>query len=384
MTGVLQAIDRPITKERYTNMLNEAHQPILNKTYPQILNVGVANPPRRYKQSEVVNLFGDLPLKIQALFKNSHIKYRHLYLPDIDENGKIPEETNQELIDKHLKGALELGPQAINKCLLPYDLEVKDIDHLICVSSTGFLCPGVSAYIAKQMGFRDNVHRVDILGMGCNAGINSLQCAVGLTRADPDKKVLLVCLEICSAAYCFDGTIKTGIVNSLFGDGVAAVLVGRNREGNGERGRGGCWPSIVGFESRTITDKIDLMRYELINNKLSFYIAKETPYVIGQNINKPVNGLLKKYGLKKRDISHWVVHSGGKKVLDSIKYNLGLSSYDIRHTTKILEEYGNLSSCSVFFSLQRLQEEGVAMRGDLGISIAMGPGTALETALLRW
>lgn len=347
--------------------------------YPQIFSIGTSNPPYKYKQSEISGLFSNVSPKVRELFENSHIKYRYLYLPKTGPDGKIPEENNQELIDKHLRGVLEMGPLAVKKCLLQHDLSITDIDYLVCVSSTGFLCPGISAHLIKEMGFRNDIHRVDILGMGCNAGINALHSATTFAKTNHGRNVLIVCIEVCSAAYVNDGTLKTGIVNSLFGDGAAAVVVSLHHEMRDAQG-----PSIMGFESLTITENIDLMKFELLNNKLSFFLAKQTPYVIGNNIAKPVNALLGKFGLKKHDIKHWVVHSGGKKVLDSIKYNLDLTSYDIRHTSKILEGYGNISSCSIFFSMESLINEGVVQKGDLSVAIAMGPGTALETVLLRW
>ncbi|RLE20390.1 MAG: type III polyketide synthase, partial [Acidobacteria bacterium] len=93
---------------------------------------------------------------------------------------------------------------------------------------------------------------------------------------------------------------------------------------------------------------------------------------------------LDRWGLKKRDISHWIVHSGGKKVIDAIKYNIGITEYDVRHTHSILRDYGNISSASFLFSLQELMREGVTEEGDWGVVIAMGPGVSIETGLLRW
>lgn len=352
---------------------------IMQQQIPRIVGIGTANPPTRYAQADVVNLFDEVPDKVRKLFRNSHIKHRHLYLPTPGPDGKIRRETNQELIDKHLRGAIELGPQAVEQCLAGQGLAPQDIDGLVCVSSTGFLCPGLSAYMVKTMNLRNDVYRADILGMGCNAGLNGLRCAASVAGMDPKKKVVLLCIEICSAAYVNDGTLRTAVVNSLFGDGVAAVLVaGRDAV------PGGKFPNILGFESITITERIDMMKFELQNDQLSFYLAKDTPYVIGTNIETPVYRLLDRYGLKKRDIKHWVIHSGGKKVLDSIKYSLGLSSYDIRHTSEILAECGNMSSASVFFALKRMETNREVESGDLGVAIAMGPGVAIETALLQW
>jgi predicted naringenin-chalcone synthase len=105
---------------------------------------------------------------------------------------------------------------------------------------------------------------------------------------------------------------------------------------------------------------------------------------VGANVEDTINGLLLGTGLRRSDITHWLVHSGGKKVIDSIRINLGLSAHDLRHTTSVLREYGNLSSGSFLFSYERLMHEGKVASGDYGVMITMGPGSTIESALLRW
>lgn len=345
---------------------------------PRVVSVGTANPPRKYTQEEVAQLVGEKNPRILQFFRSTHIKSRHLYLPE-PVNGIMPEESNQQLIDKHLNGALELGSLAIGESLKPLGLSPHDIDFFCCLSSTGFLCPGITAYIAKAMGFRENVYRADILGMGCNAGLNGLQHITALAQTNPGKLGLLLCVEICSAAYVYNDNLFTAVVNSLFGDGVSAALVRQNDSDTWEEG-----PCVVDFESHIIVEALEAMRFELDDNKLSFYLDKDVPYVIGANVEKPINRLLGRHSLKRRDIDHWIVHSGGKKVIDAIEYNLGLTDYDLRHTLSILKNYGNLSSASFLFSYKDLKREGIIKQGDLGVSITMGPGIAIETALLTW
>ena len=357
---------------------------IAGNSYPQIVSVATANPPKRFTQVEVIELFGTKDPKIIKLFKKSHIKGRYLFLPEPGDNGIIRNETNHELISKHLRGSIELGTEATRKCLSKQGVDVSQIDHLICVTSTGLLLPGVSSHLVKHLKFRKDINRTDIVGMGCSAGVPSLRSAVqSAATGGPGKKVLLLCIEISSAAYVSYETIQAAVVNSLFGDGAAAILVETQKDPS----RTPNGPHIIGFESRTLVDHMDLLRYDLFENeekKISLILSKELPYIIGNNIEDAVYGLLNKYGLKKRDISHWVVHAGGRKVLESIKYNLGLSNHDIRHTIAVHEEYGNMSAGSVFFSFERLLKDNIAKKGDLGVLIAMGPGLSIESALLMW
>jgi alkylresorcinol/alkylpyrone synthase/polyketide synthase Type III len=355
---------------------------ISGKSYPQIVSISTAYPPKRYAQMEVIELFGTKDPKTVRLFKQSHIKGRYLYLPEPRENGIIRNESHHELISKHLQGSIELGTKAVRQCLSRQEVDISEIDHIICVTSTGLLLPGVSAHLVKHLHFRNDIQRTDIVGMGCSGGLLSLRCASeSATSGGGGKKVLLLCIEINSAAYINDGTIQTAVVNSLFGDGATALLIETQRDPSVK----GAY--IVGFESRILVEHMDLLRYDLFENeekKICLILSKELPYIIGNNIEDVLYGLLNKYGLRKRDITHWVVHAGGKKVLDSIKYNLGLSDHDIRHTIMVYEEYGNLSSSSVFFSFERLMKEDVVQKGDIGVLISMGPGLSLETALLMW
>lgn len=345
---------------------------------PRIVSIGTATPSRKYTQAEVLELFQETDPKVRSLFQSSHIDTRHLYLPD-PVDGRMVDETNKQLLERHLDGAIEIGTQAIEECLSPLGLAPFDIDLFCCITTTGFLCPGLTAHLIKKMIFRENVRRLDVLGMGCNAAVNGLQSVTAFTRANPGKLALMLCVEICSAAYVYNRSMVTAVVNSLFGDGAAAVLIRQDAGDTWEQG-----PIVEDFEPHIIPEALSAMRYDVEGSKLSFYLARDIPYEIGANVEKPVARLLGRHGLKRRDIDHWVVHSGGAKVIDAVEYNLGLTDFDMRHTLHVLKHFGNLSSGSVLFSLKELGREGVVREGDLGVAIAMGPGTSIETALLSW
>jgi len=347
--------------------------------YPRIIGVGTANPPTSYTQEEVVALFNCDDPRLTRFFTNSHIRSRHLVLPDPLPDGTMPDEDGTILLKKHLDTAMVVGPQAVMRCLEPRGLTPGDMDFLVVVTTTGMLCPSLSAHIARGMGFRRNVQRIDIVGMGCNAGMNGLLTAARFAAANPGRNVLLLSCEICSAGYVFDLTVRTGVVNSLFGDGAAALLV--------EADSGLTWqdgPRLLDFESCLVHEALEDMRFDFEDGRWSFYLGRDIPYQIGEHIEEPVHGLLTRHGLRLRDIRHWLVHSGGKKVIDSIKYNLGITNYDVRHTRHILRNYGNISSSAFIFSYQELTREGIAREGDYGVTIAMGPGVSLETGLIQW
>jgi alkylresorcinol/alkylpyrone synthase/polyketide synthase Type III len=347
---------------------------------PRILSVGTANPPDRYRQEDLLERYQVEDPRLRSLFTSSHIRTRHLYLPPAGPNG-APVESQGELLAKHLRGAIEIGPQAVARCLEPMGLTPRDIDYLTVITTTGFLAPGLSAHMIKAAGFREDCSRADVVGMGCNAGLNGLNVVASWAMANPGKNALMLCVEICSAAYVFDYSMRTAIVNSLFGDGSAAILVRAS-----ERDESAFAPKVLGFNSHIIPNAIGAMRYDWDENagKFSFYLDRDIPYVVGANAERPLKRLLDTHGLKRRQISHWLVHSGGKKVVDAIKYNIGITEWDVRHTHSVLRDYGNLSSGSFLFSYQRLLNEGRVRRGDYGVMMTMGPGSTIETALIRW
>lgn len=344
----------------------------------RLISVGTATPPRAYTQNEILAWSNEKDPKIQRLFRNSHIERRHLYLPE-PVDGQPPVESSQDLIDKHLRGALEIGPAAVTAALDPLGLTPADVDFLVCISSTGFLCPGLSAHVIKHMGFRQDIQRLDVVGMGCNAAVNGLQATTALAQARPGSIGMMLCVEVCSAAYTNTSTMSSAVVNSLFGDGAAAVVVRAGGGGGWEQG-----PRVLDFQPFILTDAIRAMRYDLEDSKLSFFLDRDIPFVIGRHVSIPVKALLDRHGLQVTDIDHWLVHSGGKKVIDAIQANLALPEHHFRHTRNVLREHGNMSSGSVLFSLKALQSERVVKPNDLGVLIAMGPGTSIETALLAW
>ena len=347
---------------------------------PRILSVGTALPKTYYTQQDILDLFRVENPVVRKIFAASHIKGRHLFLPEPNEQGE-PTESQSELLAKHRQGALELGAQAIKKTLEQIGATTRDVDMLCCISSTGFMLPGLTAMFIKHFGFRVNCHRMDLLGMGCNAGLNGLNPVTSWVKSNPKKLALMVCCEINSALYVFDDKIGTGVVNSLFGDGCAAIAMRADSMDSKMR-----VPQVLSFESHIIPDTWRAMSYhwQEEHQKFSFHLDRDVPYVLGSHAQIPVDNLLMRFGLKRRDISHWIVHSGGKKVLDALKYTLNITAHDIRHTVGLLHDCGNLGSGSFLFAYERMLQEKCVKNGDFAVMMTMGPGSTIETALLQF
>jgi 3,5-dihydroxyphenylacetyl-CoA synthase len=347
---------------------------------PRIVAVGTAHPPDLYSQEDLLARFRVPDARVEAMFRAPHVRTRHLILPEPDADG-IPRESMSQLLHKHRQGAMQMGRDAIAACLEPAGLAPSDIDYLCVITSTGFMLPGLSAMFIKHLGFRVDCHRADVVGMGCNAGLNGLNPVSAWAAANPGRNALMVCCEVNSALYVYDDNLTTGVVNSLFGDGTAAVLLRATPTDEPS-----FTPRILGFRSHIIPDTWDAMHYawDETKGRFSFRLARDVPYVLGEHAHIPVTALLENHGLKRRHIAHWMIHSGGRKVIDAIKYTVGITEHDVRHTLDILRTCGNLGSGSFLFAYKRLMDEGTVRRGDYGVMMTMGPGSTIETALVRW
>lgn len=352
-----------------------------------IASVASAFPERSYSQEEIGTLLGLENRVVKKLLRATHIQKRHLYLPETDSRtGRVLPESPADLHAKFRQGALDIGSLAIRNALDAVSLSTADVDYLLCVTSSGFMVPGLSSLFSRELGFDRKLVRADVVGMGCNAGLNGLNPLVQWVRNHPGRVAMLVCCEINSAIYVLDDTPRTGIVNSLFGDGAAAAVL-TTHDGNvlglAPSPRAPC---VIDFESFCMPEQWDAMRFDWNADagKWSFYLDRDIPYVIGFNIREPLERLLTRNGLDFSAIKHWVLHTGGGAVIDSVKLSLGLEEHDVRHTRSVLRDYGNISSGSFLVSLERLLTEGGASAGDRGVMVTMGPGAQIETALLQF
>jgi len=350
----------------------------------RIAGVGTAVSGNAYSQQELLDILRITDSKVRSVFLNSGIRRRYLSLPPEGDEGARLQETQGDLLGKHKELAVDMGARALEACLRDVGASLPDIACLCCVTSTGFLTPGLSALLIRRLGLAPECSRLDVVGMGCNGGLNALGVTAAWAAMHPGRLAVMLCAEACSAAYVVDSTMRTAVVNSLFGDGSAAVaLIAGQGSGSAPAPTG---PQVLSFGSYIITDALDAMRYEWDREqgKFSFFLDPDIPYVVGAHAELVVDRLLSGSGLSRSDIRHWLVHSGGKKVIDAIRVNLGLTRHDVRHTTGVLRDYGNLSSGSFLFSYERLAGEGVITPGDYGVLMTMGPGSTIETALVQW
>ena len=213
---------------------------------PSIISIGTAIPDNSYTQKEIYNLSGYKSRRIESLFLNSEISKRHMFFTG---NDNIPHENPDELIKRYKRGAVQLGKKAIRRCLAKRGIKADEIDFIITASCTGYLCPGLSSIMVKELKLKKNIQRTDIQGMGCCGAMPALQRGYDHVKAYPEHKVLVLCVEICSAAYYIDSSMETIIGNAICGDGAGAMLIGNGFSCEGIY--------ILDFQSTVDSDYLD-------------------------------------------------------------------------------------------------------------------------------
>lgn len=346
-------------------------------THPRILGIGTANPAYRYSQRDIYEFSARYVEtyrnpRIEHVFMNSDIDYRHLAF---NINTITPDETADEMHARFEENSVRIGEEAIHRCLANAGLDAQDVDYIIAVSCTGYLCPGLSALLIRRMGMRNNLQRADLIGMGCAGAMPGLQRAYDYVMAYPGRKALVLTVEICSACYYVDDSLETVVGNAICGDGAAAVVVGAG-EGSG--------PAIRGFETLLEPSFIHTVGFQFRSGKLRIVLSKDIRDAAGGLAARVIDTLLRQNDLAQDQIAHWIIHSGGRKVIDSIKNDVGLTEEQLHHSRCTLRNFGNMSSPTVLFVLQEIMRHAHPTPGDLGVMLAMGPGLAIEAGLVEW
>ncbi len=344
----------------------------------RILGIGTANPPQRYSQREIYDFAARhvetyRNHRIEHIFMTSDIEYRHLAF---DMATLDPNETVDDMHARFAEHSVKISKDAIQRCLDDAKMTAQEIDYIVAVSCTGYLCPGLSAILIKEMNMRTNLQRADLIGMGCAGAMPGLQRAYDYVKAYPNKKALVITVEICSACYYVDDSLETVVGNAICADGAAAVLVGNHSTGVG--------PELKMFETLLEPSYIDTVGFQFKSGKLRIVLSKDVRNSAGKLAKQIIEQLLDENNLSKEDIKHWIVHSGGRKVIDNIKDEVGLREEQLRHSRCVLKNFGNMSSPTVLFVLQETIRHSNPQPGDLGVMLAMGPGLAIEAGLIQW
>jgi predicted naringenin-chalcone synthase len=344
-----------------------------------IAGIGTATPSTRYLQTECWDVARDAPevqqltprsraLLKKVLLSNNGITSRHLALAPLSQAFDCSPDA---LHARFLNHAPALASQAAQKALNDAKCEASEIDGLVVSTCTGYLCPGLTSYVIELLGLRSDVIALDLVGQGCGAALPNLRAGAALLAGAGCRKVLCVCVEVCSAAFFLDDDPGVLISACLFGDGAGAAVIS-NEPGRIE------WRDCESLMDPTTRD---LLRFEQKNGRLRNILTPQVPRLAAKYAERVLTTVLDRQGLSRQEISAWIWHAGGRDVLAALQEQLGLDETATRWSATVLNELGNVSSSFVFHVLERALRED-APPGHWWLS-SFGAGFSCHGALLR-
>lgn len=339
-------------------------------------------PPYRYTQSELTAAFTDLclgPAGDQALLARFHtnakVGSRHLVLP-LEQYATLT--TFNESNDLFITHAVQLGAQALTGALQRAGIAPDEVDVVISATSTGIAVPSLDARIAALVGLRPDVKRVPLFGLGCVAGAAGIARLHDYLLGHPDEVAALLSVELCSLTLQRgDRSVANLVASGLFGDGAAAVVaVGANRPEPG--------PHVLDSRSHLYPDSQSAMGWDVGAGGLKLVLGVQVPLIVRQYLGEDIRSFLAAHELQVQDVTTWVSHPGGPKVIEAIEAELDLAGNPLELTWRSLDQIGNLSSASVLHVLRDTLDKCSFTPGTPGILMAMGPGFCSELVLLQW
>ena len=342
---------------------------------PSIAAVAVEFPKHRHSQDVAIAELADFAgPEFHRFAAHTGVETRNFALPlpqYRDLNGFT--DANNAYIDV----ALELGEQALLSALDAAKVKPSEVDIIFSTTVTGIVVPSLDARIATLIGLRPDVKRVPLFGLGCVAGAAGIARMNDYLRAYPGQVAALLAVELCSlTVQREDRSIANLIAACLFGDGAAAVIaVGGSRATAG--------PKLVAARSHTYPDTHEVLGWKVGSDGFGIVLSAEVAQIVEKYLGEHVRKFLAEYGMGTADVTTWIVHAAGPKVIDAVENALDLPAQVLSRTRKSLRDNGNLSSVSVLDILSGTMADPPPP-GSLGLIIAMGPGFSSELVLLRW
>ena len=360
-----------------------------------ITSIGTANPANKVNQPvladfmvRAMQLKADEARKLKAIFRASGIETRYSVVDDYGKEDGFdfysntfdlePFPSTRQRLELFRAKSIALSIDAITNCLDKVDsFSYNTITHLIVVSCTGMYAPGLDIDLVKSLKLSTNVERICINFMGCYAAFNAIKIADTICQSNVNAKVLVVCTELCSIHFQKESTEDNLLANALFADGSAALLI----EGSPRKGLN---LKPVSFYCDLAADGEEDMAWTIGDLGFEMRLSAYVPEVIRNGIKNLTTSLLARISNQLSDISYFAIHPGGKKILEVIEQELGLTKEQNYASYEVLKNYGNMSSPTVLFVLQEINNKlnGVD-DGKKILSFAFGPGLTLESMVLE-
>lgn len=359
---------------------------------PYILSIGTGNPPYKVSQDDTQEFARQFFSKnfehierLLPVFHNGQIESRYFSAPL--EWFRTPH-SFQEKNDKYIEIAVEYGKKVIEKALhnsafLNEDLPYEAIDAIVYVSTTGLSTPSIEARLMNHLSFRSTTKRIPIWGLGCAGGAAGLARAYEYCRAFKNATVLVLCVELCSLTFQYGDRSKSNLIGtSLFADGLAAVVVAGDESPYLHRVKK-VLPRMIHTQTTLMPNSESVMGWEIRNDGLFVVFDKSIPVIVESWFKGIASDFLQGQGLAMSDLTHFIAHPGGRKVLEAYQSAFDLHDDLLVDSLDVLKNYGNMSSPTVLFVLEKALGKATDP-GELGICASLGPGFSSELVLLKW
>jgi predicted naringenin-chalcone synthase len=303
---------------------------------------------------------------------NGTTESQSVFLPRAEDDDRGP--STYQRMRRYVEEARPLARHAAGQALEQSGVGPDEITHLVTVSCTGFSAPGVDCGLIHDLRLAPTVQRVQVGFMGCHGAVNGLRVAQAFTDSQAEARVLLCALELCSLHYFYGWDPKKLVANSLFADG-AAALVGTN-DASGEPGT---WRATA-TSSCLFPQTAYAMTWDIGDHGFEMSLSTRVPGLIAGHLRPWLESWLGRHGLDVASVGSWAVHPGGPRILSAVEECLELPPEALAVSREVLGEFGNMSSPTLLFILERLRRRRAPRPC---IALGFGPGLVVEAALFR-
>jgi len=311
--------------------------------------------------------------KVIKLFENAGVDRRYSIMEPEEVFLKTSFEEKNAIYKRE---TIKLAESALTKALDKAKLKATDIDYIITVSCTGIMIPSVDAYLINKLNMKQDIVRLPVTEMGCVAGISGMIYAYNFLKANPNKRAVVIAVESPTSTFQIDDYSMVNIVSAaIFGDGCACTILSSYENEQG--------PKIIDDAMYHFYNAEHMMGFELKNTGLQMVLDKEVPEKIAAHFPMIVHPFLERNGLDIKDVDYLIFHPGGKKIVQTIEQLFGALGKNIDHTKGVLKDYGNMSSATVLYVLERFMEQN-PQKGDIGLMLSFGPGFTAQRLLIKW
>lgn len=312
--------------------------------------------------------------KVRKIFENAGVDKRYSIMSPEEIFSDLSFQERNEI---YMREGIKLSSKCLRQALEKANWKAEQLDYIITVSCTGIMIPSLDAYLINDLGLRQDIVRLPVTEMGCAAGISGLIYASNFLKANPGKRVALIAYESPSATFQLHDYSMANIVSAaIFGDGVACALISSDPDDLG--------PEIIAQEMHHVFDAAQLMGFQLTNTGLQMILDVAVPDTIAAEFPNIIHPFLAKNGLNFQDIKHLIFHPGGKKIIQLVEGLFSEMGQHIDETKEVLRLYGNMSSATVLYVLERYLYEICPASGDYGLMLSFGPGFSAQRILLKW